>query len=56
MDDPSEKMLCGEEWKTEATAVINDIQNHVAEVNICDGIMNSNQVIHLNLTTKENEK
>lgn len=55
-DDLDEKVLCGEEWRTEATAIINDVQDHVTEINIADGTINEDQVIHLNLTTKENER
>lgn len=55
-EDQGERVLCGEEWQTEAAAVVNDVQDHVEDIRIADGTFNNDQVIHLNLTTKENER
>ncbi len=54
--DYDERVLSGEEWKVEALAVIHDVQDHVSEILIADGSVNSDQLIHLNLTTKEKKQ
>lgn len=50
-----EHVLSGEEWKVEALAVIHDVRDHVLEIHIADETINNDQLIHLNLTTKENQ-
>ena len=54
--DCDERVLSGEEWKVEALAVIHDVQDHVFDIHIADGTANSDQLIHLNLTTKEKQQ
>ena len=49
-----ERVLCGDEWRVEALAVIHDVRDHVSEIVIADGSVNNDQLlIHLNVTTKE---
>jgi hypothetical protein len=48
-----EILLTGDQWKAEATAVIQDIQEHVQNIGISDRIRSTNQCIYLNVTTVE---
>jgi hypothetical protein len=48
-----EILLTGDQWKTEAAAVIQDIQEHVRNIVISDRIRSTNQCIYLNVTTVE---
>lgn len=43
-------------WKEEAQSVINDIKQHVLEAQISECLESSDQKIHLNLATLENNK
>ncbi|XP_057339075.1 GSK3-beta interaction protein [Microplitis mediator] len=51
-----EKVLDENEWKTEAQAIINDVKNHVLEINISQKLPSTNSKIFLNLTTLEGFK
>ena len=51
--DCDEHVLCGDEWKVEANAVIRDVHDHVHSICIADGPPITDQQIFLNLTTKE---
>jgi hypothetical protein len=48
-----EILLTGDQWKTEAAAVIQDIQEHVRNIGISGKIRSTNQCIYLNVTTVE---
>ncbi|KAK4873093.1 hypothetical protein RN001_015122 [Aquatica leii] len=50
----SENVLDKENWKQEAASVINDIKNHVKNVEISN-LKNTNQRVYLNITTLESE-
>lgn len=54
--DLDERVLNGEEWQVEALAVIHDVKDHVFEIEIADRSVNNDQIIHLNLTTKEKQR
>lgn len=54
--DNDERVLNGEEWVVEALAVIHDVKDHVSEITIADGSVNNDQLIHMNLTTKEKHR
>lgn len=43
-------------WEDEATAVINDVRNHVKEIVISKKLVSNNSKIYLNITTIENRK
>ena len=51
-----ERVLTGDEWQVEALAVIHDVKDHVWEICIADMSVNNDQLIHLNLTTKEKNR
>lgn len=52
-ENKEEILLNEDQWKTEAAAVIQDVQEHVQDIRISDKIQSTNQCIHLNLTTVE---
>ncbi|XP_046464187.1 GSK3-beta interaction protein-like [Daphnia pulex] len=54
--DYDERILNGEEWTVEALAVIHDVKDHVLEIVIADRSVNNDQLIHMNLTTKEKQR
>lgn len=57
--DNDERVLCGDEWIVEATAIIKDVCDHVQEIVLSDlpvSLDNNDQHIYLNLTTKEQIK
>lgn len=54
--DHDERVLNGEEWTVEALAVIHDVKDHVSEIAIADRSVNTDQLIHMNLTTKEEQR
>jgi hypothetical protein len=54
MAEYQEEILLNEDqWKTEAAAVIQDIQEHVQNIGISDRIRSTNRCIYLNITTAE---
>ncbi|PNF34867.1 hypothetical protein B7P43_G03725 [Cryptotermes secundus] len=54
MAEHHEEILLNEEqWKTEAAAVIQDVQEHVQNIGISDNLRSTNQCIYLNITTVE---
>lgn len=54
MAECQEEILLNEDqWKTEAAAVIQDVQEHVQHIGISDRARSSNQCIYLNITTVE---
>jgi len=52
-ENKEEILLNEDQWKTEATGVIHDIQEHVNDIGISDKIRSTNQCIYLNVTTVE---
>ena len=50
--DCDEHVLCGDEWKVEAEAVIHDVGDNVHDIRIADVVVGDQQV-YINLTTKE---
>jgi hypothetical protein len=56
VENKEEILLHEDQWKTEATAVIQDIQEHVQNVGISDKIQSTNQCIYINVTTMEGNK
>ena len=51
--DCDERVLCGDEWKVEALAVIHDVQDNVHEIKVADNPGEGDQQVYMNLTTKE---
>jgi Protein of unknown function (DUF727) len=54
--DNDERVLCGDEWRVEAAAVIHDVRDHVQEITIAEGPTSASgeqDHIFLNLTTRE---
>lgn len=49
-----EKVLDKNQWKIEATAVINDIKNHVRQISM-SSLEGTDEFIYLNLTTLEGQ-
>jgi len=50
--DCGERVLCGDEWKAEAEAVIHDVRDNVHDIKVADVVVDDQQV-YINLTTKE---
>lgn len=53
MSDNEEKVLDSEQWKKEATAIINDVKCHVQEMFISSKLESDSSCIYLNLKTLE---
>lgn len=42
---PDEIVLCRDDWKVEALGVIRDVEDHVFDIEIADGFVNSDQLL-----------
>lgn len=56
VENKEEVLLNEDQWRTEAVAVIQDIQEHVQNIGVSDKIQSTNQCIYLNLTTVEGKQ
>ncbi|XP_039303752.1 GSK3-beta interaction protein isoform X2 [Solenopsis invicta] len=52
-DDEADRVLDAKQWRLEAQAVIDDVRKHVQDLKVSERLINTNQVIYLNLTTLE---
>ena len=48
-----ETLLEADQWRSEAAGVIQDVQEHVRNIEVSSGMQSSNQFIYLNMTTVE---
>lgn len=53
MSPKNDKVLDAKQWRVEAQAIINDVHEHVRDLQISNSLNSNNRSIHLNLTTLE---
>ncbi|XP_076238926.1 GSK3-beta interaction protein [Calliopsis andreniformis] len=56
MTEEEVKVLDEEQWKLEARVIVNDVKQHVTDINVSEKLTSTNRAIYLNLTTLEGLK